>query len=186
MHGSKIMADYGLSQALPKDKPTLQSCSTKNWTRPDNVCCTDHTLNSFIVCDTAPRLRAPKTDHVPILSILEMEIPHTTTTVTNNYREVDWEKFNESLATHLQLIPPPAELTNREEFQTVAQNLFKTLEEVINEQVPKSKPNPHAKRWWTRELSMMLEKKHKLSDLSYKFRALPDHPSHEEHHIYRN
>jgi len=38
------------------------------------------TLNSFIKCDTAPRLRAPKTDHVvPILSTLDLEIPQAPT-----------------------------------------------------------------------------------------------------------
>ena len=182
----ELLADYGLSQALPKDKPTLQSSSSQNWTRPDNVFCTDHTLSSFIVCDTAPRLRAPKTDHVPILSILDLEIPRATTTTAYNYREVDWDKLNDSLQSHLHKVPPPAELTSIDDFQTAARNLTKALGDAIEENVPKSKPNPHAKRWWTRELSMMLERKHELSDLSYKYRALPDHPSHEEHRIYRN
>lgn len=84
------------------------------------------------------------------------------------------------------MIPPPANLTSPDEFQTAAKALAKTLQEVIEEKVPKSRPNPHAKRWWTRDLTKMLERKHKLSELSYKSQALRDHPSHEEHRIFRN
>ena len=182
----ELMAEYGLIQALPKDKPTLQSTSSGNWTRPDNVFCTDHTINFFIKCDTAPKLRAPKTDHVPILSTLDLEIPQAPTSANHNYREVDWEKFNEQLTSRLSNIPAPTVLTNEHDFQTAANNLFRTLNEVIETEVPKSKPNPHAKCWWTRELTMMLERKHQLSELSYKFRALPNHPSHEEHRAHRN
>ncbi|KAG2052021.1 hypothetical protein BDR06DRAFT_888815, partial [Suillus hirtellus] len=175
-----------MCQALPKDKPTLQSTSSGNWTRPDNVFCSDNTLESFIICDTAPRLRAPKTDHVPILITLDLEIPQATVTISHNYRETDWKAFSELLKERLASIPPPVELTTQEEFQTAANRLAETLDAVIEAKVPKSKPNLHAKRWWTREISQMMERKHELSDLSYKHRALRDHPSHEEHRKYRN
>ena len=36
-----ITANHGLAQTLPKNFPTLQSTSSKNWTRPDNVFMTD-------------------------------------------------------------------------------------------------------------------------------------------------
>ncbi|KAJ8589707.1 hypothetical protein M405DRAFT_700139, partial [Rhizopogon salebrosus TDB-379] len=32
-----LIADYGMIMTLPKGLPTLQSTSSKNWTRPDNV-----------------------------------------------------------------------------------------------------------------------------------------------------
>jgi hypothetical protein len=81
----KLLADYDLRMALPKDKLTLQSMSSSNWTRPDNVFCTAHMLDAFISCNTAPRCRTPCTDHVPILSNIDLEIPHTSTT-TNQFQ----------------------------------------------------------------------------------------------------
>ena len=69
-----LIADYGMIMTLPKGLPTLQASRSKNWTRPDNVFCTDHTEASFISCTTNPALRGPCTDHVPILSILELEV----------------------------------------------------------------------------------------------------------------
>lgn len=182
----ELIAEYGLCQALPKDKPTLQSTSTQNWTRPDNVFCTDNTLDSYIICDTAPKLRAPKTDHVPILSTLELELPQATTTISPNYHEVNWEEFSTCLATRLSRIPPPRPIADLEEFSHAARNLATALHNVIEEQVLKLKPNPHVKRWWTKEISQLLEQKHELSGLSYKFRAMHDHPSHEEHRKIRN
>ena len=38
-----LIADHGMTQILPKDIPTLQSSSTRNWTCPDNTFCTEHT-----------------------------------------------------------------------------------------------------------------------------------------------
>ncbi|KAG2051751.1 DNase I-like protein [Suillus hirtellus] len=99
----ELMADYGMCQALVKDKPTLQSTRTGNWTQPDNVFCTEHTLEAFTICDTAPRLCPPKMDHIPILSTLDLDIPQATTTINYNYQDVDWEKFNSLLRTRILL-----------------------------------------------------------------------------------
>lgn len=175
-----------MCQALPKDLPTLQSTSSGNWTRPDNVICTDNTLESFTICDTAPALHPPKTDHVPILSTLDFQIPKATTTTSYNYRDVDWEKFSMKLKTQLGRIPPPQPLASKDEFNVAAQNLTKALHDTIDEIIPKTKPSPHAKRWWTREISQLIAQKHELSHISYKFRAVIDHPSHEEHRKIRN
>lgn len=119
----ELLMDYDLQMALPKDKPTLQSTSSGNWTRPDNVFCTSHTLDSFTLCDTAPRRRPPCTDHVPIFSTLDFNIPHTSTNVTHNFRDVDWEEFRGQLSLNLLLdLPPPAPITSEAQFQTIATN----------------------------------------------------------------
>jgi hypothetical protein len=53
-----LLAEYGMQQALPKDMPTLQALATKNWTRPDNVFCSENMCQSFIHCYTEPRCSA--------------------------------------------------------------------------------------------------------------------------------
>ena len=50
----ELIADYGMIMALPKDTPTLEALATKNWTRPDNVFCTDNTAEHLIHCYTDP------------------------------------------------------------------------------------------------------------------------------------
>ena len=80
-----LIANYGMNQPLPKGQPTLQSSSTGNWTRPDNVFCTDHSMEVFISCGTNPALQGPKTDHVLVLSILELTVPRITQDHTCNY-----------------------------------------------------------------------------------------------------
>jgi len=89
----ELVADYGMVQILPKDIPTLQSSSTRNWTRPDNAFCTEHTSELLVSCNTAPERRGPKTDHLPVLTILEMTTTASDENPPWNYRSVDWDKF---------------------------------------------------------------------------------------------
>ncbi|KAG2035452.1 hypothetical protein BDR03DRAFT_1062080 [Suillus americanus] len=152
-----LLADYGMNQPLPKGIPTLQSSSSGNWTQPDNVFCTDHSMDFFTACGTNPALRGPKTDHVPIL-------------------KTDWDKCKETSTARLDTRPAPSPLVTDEEFQSAARNLALTLDETISETVPLSKPNPHSKRWWTRELTLLRRQVNKASHLAYKMRGLPLHP----------
>ena len=60
--------------------------------------------------------------------------------------------------------------------------LTEALQATIQDAVPLSKPCPHSKCWWSSRLSeMKRKKKNKLSSLAYPYRALADHPVHEEH-----
>ena len=182
----ELIADYNMQMALPKDRPTLQATSTGNWTRPDNVFCTDHTINIITQCDTKPRRRPPCTDHVPILTVLELEVPSNVHNATHNFKGVDWEEFNEKLSTLLLDIPMPMPITSEEQFHKATNDLMLALHRAIEENVPLSKPCPHAKRWWNKELTARIREKDKLSDESYRMRGLPDHPVHAEHRRVRN
>ncbi|KAG2055143.1 hypothetical protein BDR06DRAFT_882700, partial [Suillus hirtellus] len=180
------MADYDLQMALPKDKPMLQSTSSGNWTRPDNIFCTLHTLDTFTICNTAPRCQLPCTDHIPIYSTLDLNIPQSTTTTTFNYHDVEWDEFHGRLLIHLSEYPELTAITTEEQFQIAAVNPNNALKCTIEDKVLKTKRSLHAKRWWTKELSQMLKHKNKLSAQLYKLRGLPDHPIHEEHRHYCN
>ena len=173
-----ILADYGLTQLLPKDIPTLQSTSSRNWTRPDNVFASEHTCLSLISCDTDPENRGPNTDHIPIITILDMSTPESVNTPSWNYRAVDWQQFNSVLGKELQKIDPPRVIATKEEFQRAAKQFDEALRRTVELAVPKTKPHPHQKRWWTRELTMLMDELKRLRKLAYKFRALPDHPVH--------
>ena len=70
-----LLADFSMVQTLPKDMPTLQSSSTGNWTRPDNMFCMDHSEEIVVSCTMDPGQRGPKTDHIPVLTELNLEVP---------------------------------------------------------------------------------------------------------------
>ena len=44
-----------------------------------------------------------------------------------------------------------------------------------------SKPFPHTKRWWTNDLTTLRKVKNRLANTAYRWRGLPDHPSHTQH-----
>ncbi|EUC66991.1 reverse transcriptase from transposon X-element protein, putative, partial [Rhizoctonia solani AG-3 Rhs1AP] len=65
-----IINEFSLEMALPRDLPTLQSTSSKNFTRPDNVFLSAPLAEARISCDTAPASQPPCTDHFPIATVL--------------------------------------------------------------------------------------------------------------------
>jgi Endonuclease-reverse transcriptase len=176
-----LIADYNMVMTLPKRLPTLQSMSTKNWTRVDNVFCTDNIAETVITCDTRPSMRGPGTDHVPILTILNIEATHNPTAPFHNYRMVDWKEFREHLAKRLEDIPEPKEIETEKEYNEAVNALTTAIQDTIEDAIPLSKPVPHSRRWWNRDLSSLKKEKNRINNQSYLHRAITDHPSHQEH-----
>jgi len=172
---------FDLRMALPPKRPTLQALSMGNWTRPDNVWCTSHTLDLFTKCDTDPGRRGPNTDHLPILSTLDTRVVRIEKPPTRNFRATNWEEFTDHLETLFSNRPDPKRLESNEEFRTALDTINDSIKSTIETHVPMSKPLPHTKRWWTQDLSSLQRKKNRLATASHRWRGLPDHPSHQQH-----
>ena len=99
---------------------------------------------------------------------------------------INWVAFREALVAQLVDIPSPAPLGSGDGFQMAVAGLTGALQATIQAAVPLTRPCPHSKRWWSRSLSDLKRKKNKLSSLSYRYRALEDHPAHEEHRQIQN
>ena len=80
-----LVVDCDMYMALPKDMPTLESMSTKNWTRPDNVFCSTGLVDSVVCCTMDPGLRGPRTDHVPILMAPEFLVEQVISVLGYNF-----------------------------------------------------------------------------------------------------
>ena len=165
---------------LPKDIPTLESMATKNWTRPDNVFGSANLEDKVTFCTTDPQLRGPGTDHVPILTVLELPANRTTTPPSYNFCLTNWGAFRDELQARLVDIPHPTPLSSTDALQNAVHNLMGVLQDVVCTTVPLVQPSPYSKRWWNRQLAQLKKKKNKLNELSYRFKALPAHLSHEE------
>ena len=182
----EMIADHNMTMSLPQGIPMLQAMATGNWTRPDNVFCTENTIEHIVSCDTSPHQRGPGTDHVPIQTVINLPTEQKGLPPSYNFRMVDWEVFNEELAARIAEIPEPTAILSEEQLSRAIEDLTATLQDVIRTTVPLSKPCPHTKRWWNMELDKLKKSTNKLSNTAYKFRAVPDHPSHEELRVVRN
>ena len=138
-----------------------------------------------MLCTTDPDKCGLKTDHVPILTHINLDVPPASDADFRNYREVNWESFNSHLSTLLSRLPlTPIE--TKVQFQEVAHGLDLALRETVENCVPKMKPSPHSRCWWTKDLTELKKDVNHLNCITYQFRAIPDHPSHRASKVARN
>ena len=176
-----ITRDFDFCRALPLYIPTLQALATGNWTRPDNVWCTSHSLDLILKCDTDPGFWGPNTDHVPILTTLDIPLPRNQPRLTCNFREVNWDEFNTHLDDLLFEHPDPKRLETDEEFHAALNAVTSAIKRTIEDQVPLRKQLPHTKRWWNQDLETMRKRKNRTARIAYKWRGMPTHPAHQQH-----
>jgi hypothetical protein len=181
-----MIVRHDMKMVLPKDIPTLEASSTKNYTRVDNVFCSATLLNTFVTCNTDPQQQPQKTDHMPIISRLEIVPPQTEFEARHNFKLTDWEEFRETLKASLTLLPEPEELTTVAQFHATLGHMDRAIKAAITEHVPMSKHSPYSKRWWSKELAGLKKAKEKLARRSYERRAADADPVHEEFRQKRN
>ena len=174
-----LVASEDMEMALPKGEVTLKHMVTGLYSRPDNVWCSAEFLHAVTRCEVDASIQPPCTDHFPIVTYLDLPQDRVTPPSSRNFRTVDWDAFNQKLEVNLEAIPLPADLNSREELQLAVNNLTRTLQVTIEEEVPISNPCPHSKRWWNGNLKGLRKQLNKLSAETMRQRAMPDHPCHE-------
>ena len=175
-----LIFNFDLRMALPPNVPTLCAHSTGNWTRLDNVWCTSHTSDLIVKCDTNPGLQGPNTDHLPILTTLNIPLTQNVPRPSRNFRATNWPDFVDHLASDLNSSPPKL-LTSPTELQTALASLNASIKSSIEAIVPMSTPFPFTKRWWTPALTALCKKKNRLAKASHRWCGLPDHNAHNKH-----
>ena len=181
-----LIGRHDMRMALPKDIPTLEACATKNFTRVDNIFCSADLLDTFISCNTYPQLRPQKTDHMPVISVLELEPERTILVDKHNYKMTDWEEFRETLGGRLEELGDVGEITSLAQFHNKIAQLDDAIKVTVQEHVPLTRLSPYTKRWWNKGLSELKKGKEKLARKSYERRALNNDPVHEEFRQARN
>ncbi|KAJ3991631.1 hypothetical protein F5050DRAFT_1540143, partial [Lentinula boryana] len=140
---------------LPEAIPTLKSFSTGNMTRVDNVFCTPQLLERVIKCDANHGAQPTKTDHFPIETVFNLQTTITDHRKRHNWKKVEWDTMKEHLEKELEMLGEPKEITTEDEFWNTLRKLDSTIEKVIDEHVPYTKPSPHQRRWWNEQLTSM-------------------------------
>ena len=177
----EAIADAGLEMALPAGLPTHIHNVTKQWTRLDHVFISDYSLSSVISCDTRPEFRGIKTDHLPIVTELDLEIPVADDSSSHKFRDVDWEAFRKTLTTHLRDAPHIENITTQRLLDECCRDLTTAIQQTIRTDVPTIEICSKSKRWWTKELTLLRKRANKLGRLSYKHKDNPSHLVHAEH-----
>ncbi|KAJ7334321.1 hypothetical protein DFH08DRAFT_643839, partial [Mycena albidolilacea] len=168
-----------MEMALPRDIPTLKALSTGNLTCVDNIFCSLSLLTAYIKCDTEPGLRPPRTDHFPVIQVLDLAIAKRKPTPTYAYRKTNWEDYRTTLQARLALLPRPHSYDTAEDLEEGVRRLEQAVRETTDDVVSLSKPYPQSKRWFTLALKRLKQESAKLQRTAYRNQFKPDHPAHE-------
>ena len=177
----KTIADLGMDMALAKGTPTHQHNVTKKWSRLDQVFASEHTIEAITICDTLPEERGVNTDHIPIITVIDLELTRMPAQIARNFRDVDWEKFRSRLEEKIARIGLSNHINSRSALNHSCEKLTRVIQETIGEEVPHTNICARSKRWWSKELKMLRKEREKLGRKAYKRKNWPDHPVHDEY-----
>jgi exonuclease III len=131
----KAVADLGMDMALARGTPTHCHHITKKWTHLDQVFTTEHTLGAITVCDTFLEEHGINTDHLPIITEVDLELTKAPVQTARNFRDIDWESFHKTLKEKLEKLEPPTRITTLATFNFKCEKLTHALQETIEKEV---------------------------------------------------
>lgn len=176
-----LIADFDMTMTLPAGIPTLQAMNSGNWTRPDNVWRSDSPTDLTIICNVAPELRPPKTDHLPIVTVIDTSPPIVISETRRAFKNVDWAMYREKLEEKVRISAFNAAPMTPEDLDAILEQIETMVTATIEETIPLVKQSPYMKRWWNPNLTKARREKNRLSRLSFKWRGNLTHPTHREH-----
>ena len=186
----EAIADTGLKITLPRGTPTHKHNVTKLWSQLDQVFLSDHSESILISCDMQPDHWGINTDHLPIVTVLDLKVYHAEDKEIPNFHNVEWEEFRKELSNQLNKLPLPAPITHQTQLDDSCIGLMKVIQRTIDRQVPVTTLSPKSKRWWTKELTQLRRRANKLGRQSYNRRHEPENAVHRDHIVaaknYRN
>ena len=109
----RAVADHGMEMALPPGVSTHIHNVTKKWSRLDQVFVTEHTLDRILTCKAHLNNRGLNTDHVPIVTKIDVSLAQTADAKTKNFRDVDWDKFRKALEEQIAEMGIPRRLSGQ-------------------------------------------------------------------------
>ena len=176
-----VVAELGLDMALPAGIPTHLHNVSKKWSRLDQVFISEEYIDAVLICEALADEPGVNTDHLPILTSLDLDLARTPSNPPKNFRNVDWEEFEKALVARLDGLPPPSEIKTSDELNIACSKLTEVIQETITSMVPTTKVGINAKRWWSKDLKKLRQTANNKGRKASKYNNWPDHHSHAEH-----
>ena len=148
-----MLGCHNMKMALPPFTPTLKAHNTGNYTRVDNIFCSESIMDAIIKCNTDDTTRPIKMDHFPIITQIDIHMPKVKWTPRRNFRLTDWPEFLKTLDMNLTNIHRPTEIHNIATFIQRLNSLNKAIQDTVEKHVKLTTPSPYLKRWWSSDLS---------------------------------
>ena len=177
------VAGLGLDLVLPPGIPTHLHNVTKKWTRLDQVFISEEHADSIITCDALNNTLGINTDHLPILTTLDLNLTRAPSTPPRNFRNVDWEAFEKALNARFDKMGPPTHIRSPNELESACLKLTTAIQETIDEEVPRNEIGIKTKRWWTKELTKLRHEANRKGRRASKYSEWPEHYSHAERKV---
>ena len=171
----KVTADLRLDTALPARVPMHVHNITKRWTRLDQVFASERLMDTIISCKAQRGERGLNTDHVPIVTKLDITLTRTQETTTRNFRNVDWEKFQMELQKRMTMFGVSDKIRDQVSLNKECERLTITLQETIEKIVPTTEVCPKSKHWWMKEIKEIRKHFRKLGRVLCKYTDQPEH-----------
>ncbi|KAJ6510338.1 hypothetical protein C8R45DRAFT_769220, partial [Mycena sanguinolenta] len=166
--------------ALPRDIPTLRAFGTGNFTRPDNVFCSQSLLPLYIRCHTDPSRMPVKTDHYPVIQELNLQRVTVERAPVPLYRAADWSEYREKLLTALLVLERRDSYDSVEAVEAAIAAVEKAVHETTQAVVEFSTPCAYTKRWYSKEMKELRAAYSRLERVAYDNRHVPEHPVHQQ------
>ncbi len=109
-----MLAEIGLNSALAAGMLTHVHNITKKWTHLDQVFITEHMMDMVMVCKMCHKDRGLNTDHIPIISQLDITLGRTLEQKTNNFRDINWDDFCKTLEERMSKFGIPKRIGSQE------------------------------------------------------------------------
>ena len=89
----------------------------------------------MVKCDVMPERQLGKTDHYPVVTILELTQERMTMQPSQNFRETDWDSFNSFLGKELVVIPIPSKIRTDADLGREIKQLTAIIQKAIKHEV---------------------------------------------------
>ncbi|KAJ1309345.1 hypothetical protein OPQ81_006124 [Rhizoctonia solani] len=166
-----LISNASLEMALPRDLPTLQSTSSKNYMQPDNVFMSGPLIDILVSCNIAPSSHPPCTNHFPIVSALNLAATKAPNFSKPNFKRTAWPLFRQLLMERLEGLPD---------------DLIKAINNAVQVSTPTLKLCMRSKKWWSPELEAHRKLSRSLAACSYQAQSNQANLVHEEYWVQRN
>lgn len=127
-----VVAELGLDLALPPGIPTHLHNVTKKWTRLNHVFIWEDHMDTIIICKVLEDTLGINTDHLSILTTLDLNLSRAPNCPPRNFRNIDWEEFEKELVNKLDGLPQPSIIRSAGELNDACRKLTSAIQEAIS------------------------------------------------------